>query len=246
MLEYANYYYIVLALQAFCLYHAYKNNNQQKWYWLIIFVPMIGCLIYLYLNFYSQRNISTITEGVKGMVYTNYVVEKLEKEVKYSDTVTNKMNLADAYTERGRFDEAMALYESCQKGFYENNPDLLRKILKVNYLRKEYDKVVALGERLETVKSVGDSEDKIAYAWALYHTGAPEKAEAKFHALDARYANFQARFEFARFFIETGRSNKAKQVLNNIVEEYDGMDKHEQDSKKDIQREAKRMLLTLK
>jgi hypothetical protein len=246
MLEYANYYYLVLALQAFCLYHAYKNNNQQKWYWLIIFLPVVGCLIYLYENFYSQRNISNITEGVKELVYTNYAVEKLEKEVKYSETVTNKMNLADAYTERGRFDEAMALYESCQKGFYENNPDLLRKILKVNYLRKEYDKVVTLGERLETVKSVGDSEDKIAYAWALYHVGEPENAEAKFKALDARYANFQARFEFARFYIETGRSSKAKQVLNNIVEEYDGMDKYEQDQKKPIQREAKRMLLTIK
>jgi hypothetical protein len=246
MLEYANYYYLVLVSQAFCIYHAYKNNNQQKWYWLIIFLPIVGCLIYLYNNFNSQRNISIIAEGGKGLVYTNLAVEKLEKEVQYSETVTNKMNLADAYTERGRFDEAMGLYESCQKGFYENNPDLLRKLLKVHYLRKEYDKVVALGERLETVKSVGDSEDKIAYAWALYYTGEPEKAEAKFITLDARYANFYARFEFARFYIETGRSPKAKQVLNNIIEEYDGMDKYEQDQKKPIQREAKRMLLTIK
>ena len=246
MFDYSGYYTLVLALQGVCLFHAYKNNIQQKWYWIIIFLPIIGCLIYLYENFYSRKNVSDLTEGVKGLVYSNYAVEKLEKEVKYSETVTNKMNLADAYTERGRFGEAIKLYESCQKGHQSTNPDLLRKMVRVYFLTKDYNKVIELGQKLEKVKSVGDSEDKIAYAWALQLTGQTAQAEVKFKEMDAPFANFKARLEFSKFLIETNRPLEAKTRLKSIIEEHDAMDSYERSLKRDFVKEAKRMLQTLK
>ena len=246
MFDYSGYYILILGLQAFCLFHAYKNNNQQKWYWIIIFVPLIGCAIYLYENFYSRRNIANLTEGVKGLVYNNYALEKLEKEVKYSETITNKINLADAYTERGRYDEALKLYESCRKGFYENNTDLLRKLLRGYYLKKDYNKVIEIGKLLENTKSVGDSEDKIAYAWALHFTGDKAKAEDKFKEMDAKFANFQARIEFAKFLIETNRNSDAKKILNAIIEEHEAMDSYEKGLKKNMVRESRRLLQSIK
>lgn len=242
---YSEYYSLIIILQAFCLYHAYKNNNQQKWYWLIIFLPVVGCLIYLYDNFYSRRNINSLTEGVKGLVYSNYAVEKLEKEVKFSETITNKMNLADAYTERGRHDEAIKLYESCRNGFYENNPDLLNKLLRGYYLKKDYNKVIEFGQLLETVKGLGE-EGKIAYAWAFHFTGNTPKAEEKFKEMDGKFANFQARIEFSKFLIEIGKINNAKAILNAILEEHDAMESYEKNAKRPFARESKRLLQTIK
>jgi hypothetical protein len=246
MFDYSQYYLVIIGLQGFCLFHAYKNNNQQKWYWLIIFLPFIGCLIYLYENFYNRRNINTLTEGVKVLVYNNYALEKLEKEVKYSETITNKMNLAEAYTERGRYSEALKLYESCKTGFYENNPELLQKLLRGYFLNKEYDKAIVIGQQLENVKSGGDMEDKVGYAWALHYTGNTTKAEAKFKALDAKFANFPARIEYAKFLIEIGKPNDAKTVLNAIGEEHEAMDSYEKSAKRGVAREAKRVLQTIK
>jgi hypothetical protein len=240
------YFPIVLILQAFCLYHAYKNNTGQKWYWIILFIPLLGCLFYLYENVYSTPNIGNITEGVKGLVYSNYAVEKLEKEVKYSETFANKLKLADAYTERGRFDEAIQLYESCRKGAYATNPDLLRKMIQAYYLKKDYTKVVELGQQLETVKNTGDLDHKVAYAWALYFTGNTPKAESEFKKLDAKFANFPARLEFARFLIEIGRKNDAQTILKSIIDEHEGMDSYEKKLKKDGVNAAKRLLQSIK
>ncbi len=241
-----SYYTLILALQGFCLFHAYKNGTGQKWYWIIIVVPLLGCLFYLYENVYSTPNIGNITEGVKGFVYSNYAVEKLEKEVKYSETYSNKLNLADAYTERGRYDEAIQLYESCRKGSYESNPDLLRKMIQALYLKKDYNRVVELGKQLENVKNLGDNEDKIAYAWALYFTGNAPKAEAEFRKLDAKFANFPARLQLAKFFIETQRTNDAKNLLTTIIDEHNGMDSYEKNLKKPVVREEKRLLQSIK
>lgn len=233
-------------LQAFYLYHAYRSHTQQKWYWIIIFVPVVGSLLYLYENFYNRRNMDSLAEGVRSLVFSNYEVGKLEKEVKFSPTLTNKINLGDAYTERGRYEDALALYASCEKSFNENNPELLHRLLKVYFLKKDYGKVVEYGKRLEPVKKLGDSEDKVAYAWALHRTGETEKAEAKFKELDSRFANYLTRLEYARFMIETDRPAAAKTLLNNILEECDSMDRYEKNSKRWVVKEAKRILPTIK
>lgn len=242
---YSEYYSVIIILQAFCLYHAYKNNNQQKWYWLIIFLPVVGCLIYLYDNFYSRRNINNLTEGVKGLVYSNYALEKLEKEVKFSETITNKINLADAYTERGRHAEALQLYESCKSGYYEKNPELLSKLLRGYFLTKNYNKVIEIGQQLERVKGV-EEEGRVAYAWALHYTGNTEGAEAKFKEMDAKFTNFQARIEFSKFLIEIGKPNDARPILNAILEEHDAMESYEKNAKRGFARESKRLLQTIK
>jgi hypothetical protein len=240
------YYYIILALQGFCLFHAYKNGSASKWYWIIIFLPLVGCLLYLYENFYTPRSVGDITEGVKELVYSNYAVDKLEKEVKYSETYANKLNLADAYTERSRYDEAIQLYESCRKGQYENNPDLLRKLIHPYFKKKDYAKVVEIGKLLEPAKNTGDLEDKIAYAWALHLTGNTIKAEEEFKKMDAKFANFPARVEFARFFVETGRSSEAKETLKAIIDEHAGMESYERKLKKNVANQAKRLLQSIK
>jgi hypothetical protein len=108
----------MLALQAFCLYHAYSNRSNQKWYYLIIFIPYVGCFIYLYDAFYSRRNVTQVTEVFKHVVNNNYKIEQLEKAAEFNDSATNNIRLADAYLETGRYPEAAVLYEGCRSVFF--------------------------------------------------------------------------------------------------------------------------------
>jgi len=50
------YYYADIALQIFCVIHCIRNNKQTWWIWLIIFVPFIGGIAYLYTEVFSRRN----------------------------------------------------------------------------------------------------------------------------------------------------------------------------------------------
>lgn len=105
------YFYPLLALQAFCIYHVYKTRQEQKWYWMIIFFPYVGCLIYLYEAFYSRRTVSNLTEGFKQVVNSNYRIEQLEAALRFSNTAKNKMDLAGAYVAIGRNADAITLYK---------------------------------------------------------------------------------------------------------------------------------------
>jgi hypothetical protein len=241
MFDFSNYYYLIMGLQGFCVYHAYKNNDGQKWYWLIIFLPVLGSLIYLYDSFYSRRNMQNLTENIKGVVYSNHAVEKLEKAYRFSDTFINKVNLADAYTERQRLDEAIALYELCRKGIYEDNIELLQKLSNAYYLNKNYQKVIEIGNQS---KPQGDG--KINYAWALFMTGDLTKSENKFRELNKPFSDFRGRMALASFLVETNRSDEARQLLNGVIEEFDNMSNYEQSLKRKSMKEVKDLLKTIR
>jgi len=233
-------------LQGFCLFHAYKNGTQQKWFYIIIFLPIIGSLIYLYEIFFHARSISNFSENVKGMVFSNYEVSKLEKEVKYSETTTNKIKLAEAYIERNRYDEAIKLLESCQQNGLVDSPDFQKLLLKAFFFNKEYNKVIEVGDKINSVKAYGDNGYKVAYAWSLWYCGNNERAEEEFKSLNTRFSNFVGRVEYAKFLIENKRKDEAKNLLNNLVNEYEGMDKNEKKWKRDVMVSAKNLLSTIK
>ncbi len=240
MFDFSNYYYLIMGLQGFCVYHAYKNNDGQKWYWLIIFLPVLGSLIYLYDSFYSRRNIQNLTENIKGVVYSNHAVERLEKAYKFSDTFQNKMNLADAYTERQRLDEAIVLYELCRKGMYADNPELLQKLSNAYFLNKNYLKVVEIGNQ-----SKPEDDGKINYAWALFMIGDITKSEGKFRELNKPFSDYRGRMALASFLVETNRKDEARQLLNSVTDEYESISNYEQSLKRKSIKEVKNLLKTI-
>lgn len=240
-----SYYTPILFLQAFCIYHAYRNNTHQKWMWLIIFVPLIGCLIYLYDNFASRRNFEDVQEGVKHMMSSNYQLKKLEKENKYAATVTNKVKLADAYVQNGRFAEAIELYLSCQHGLYAEDPELDKKLLHAYYLQKDYDAVLNCGKRLLMEKSFKNSDARVAYAWSLQHLGDTTEADANFRDMDIQFSNYSARIEYCQFLRNNQRTAEAKTKLEDMMDEIDHMDTHEQRMKKPILRRIKQLYASI-
>jgi hypothetical protein len=231
----------LLALQAFCLYHAYRNQVEQRWYWFIVFFPGIGCAIYLYHNFYSRRSIETIAEGMKGVVNSNYKIEQLEKALRFSDNITNKTNLADAYVTCGRYDEALTLYKECLTGFMADDPVIRIKVLFTSFLKKDFEATVAYGEELESEKRFQQSEERAAYAWALHHTGKTERAEKVFQQMDSTFTNYRQRIEYCKFLMATNRPGELQRKLQEMSEELEHLKGPERKFYRHVAREIREL-----
>ena len=213
----------LLILQAFCVYHAYKNNVDQRWYWLIIFFPLIGCIIYLYQNFYNRNTVQTISQGVKEVVNSNYRVEQLEKALRFNDNLSNKVNLADAYVRLGRFEEAIKLYIDCLSGFMAEDPDLRMKVVHTAFLNKDYATSIAYGEMLANEKTFKNAESRIAYAWSLQLTGKKDEAQAVFQDMNKSFTNYVHRLEYGKFLKETNQLENLKELVADLGEEFNHM-----------------------
>ncbi len=217
----------ILILQAFCLYHAYKNKSESWWYFLILMFPLIGCLIYLYKHFYSRQNVERVAEGVKQVVNTNYQVERMEKEHRFNDSVGNRINLADAYCEVGRFQEACELYESCRDGYLHDDPELTMKLMIAYFQLEHYSSVVELGQMLDGNKDFEDHSSRVAYAWSLHYEEENQKAEEAFAKMDVRYSHYGPRLEYCRFLDAIGKRAAATEKLDLMLNELSHMTRRE-------------------
>ncbi len=230
---------LVFLLEIFCLYHAYKNGTEQKWFWLIVVLPLIGSLIYLYYHFFNRVTVDDISENITKVVSNNYQIDKLEKEVAFSGTVSNKTLLAAEYLNVGAFEKAISLFESCLKGTNAGDTELLMGLVKAKYLNKEYDEVVKYGKQLENEKEFEKADERIAYAWSLFNTDNHRKAEEIFQTMDHQFSNYKHRLEYGNFLIQENRSNEAKELLSTLINEIDHMDRVEKRSNKIIYNDIK-------
>lgn len=232
----------ILILQGFCLYHAYSRGAENKWYFIIMLFPLIGALIYLYDTFYSRRKVDSLAEGVKTAFVSNYQTRKLENELSISNTIANKINLADEYYQLGRNEDALELYNSCLRGIYKDDPELLKKIIRCLYAEKDYESIVEVGQRMLKFPNFNKSEEKICLAWSCHHTGKSTLAQKYFSEMNTRFGNYLQRIEYAKFLDSNEFENEAKSLLIDLIDEIDSLDAYERRNKKQYHQEIKRLL----
>jgi hypothetical protein len=229
----------VILLQAFCVYHAYRHNTEQRWYWIILFLPALGSALYLFDHYYNRRDIHAVKESIKGVVNNNYKIEELEKALQFSDNHTNRINLADAYVESGRYGDSIKLYQESLTGFMADDPAVRIKLLQAHFLNQDYTETIIIGKELESDKSFRNTEQRLGYAWALHYDGKTEAAEKVFQDMDRPFTNHQQRVQYCRFLLNLGRTDEVKTRLTELVEEFNHIRGSERKLYRDIIRETK-------
>ena len=116
-------YFLIIALQAYCIYHVLKYRRPYYWILLILFLPVLGSAIYLITQIYNRPNVNRIQEEIVSIVNPAKKVKDLEKRLDFSDTYQNRVDLADAYLDIKQYDQAInhylqALEDKAQNGFY--------------------------------------------------------------------------------------------------------------------------------
>lgn len=217
------YYTPLLILQAFCVYHAYRNNAEQRWYWFIILFPVIGCVLYIIHNFSARNAVHNLAQGVKEVVNSNYKIEQLEKTLRFADNVTNRIALADAYVQNGRFQDALTLYKECLQGFMADDSTLRMKVLHTYFMARDFAAAIEIGEGLLQEKTFKNSDARISYAWAFYHNGQVEQSRAVFSDMNKSFTNYVHRLEYCRFLLATKDHDELKSVLTELLEEFEHM-----------------------
>jgi len=214
-----NYYYIILALQGICVLHCMRRRNEQKWIYLIIFLPVIGCIAYFFTEIMNERGVRNITQGIGTAVNPSNSIKKLEKRLKFADTHQNKVLLADAYLAAGDEDNAIRLYEESRIGVFLDNEYVLMQLVKAYAAKRDYEKVIPLALKVKHIVEFQKSKAHIEYAKALYYTGKTTDAETEFAAMKGKFAHYEPRYYYGLFLADTGRTDAAVALFNEMIEE---------------------------
>ncbi len=215
-----SYFYIItIVLQGICVYHCIRKGRQNTWIWLIVFLPIIGCLIYFFTEIVTRREIQNVQAGVGTVFNPGGRIKRLEENIKVSDAFENKVALADAYLDAGQTIRAIELYEWSLEGNFEENEHVLNQLIIAYFQSKRFEEIIPLAKKIYKRPQFPRSKAHILYAMSLEQTGNSELAEAEFKTMKARFSNFEARYQYGLFLQRAGRQNEGRQLFAQIADE---------------------------
>ncbi|WP_299124110.1 hypothetical protein [uncultured Winogradskyella sp.] len=238
-------YYLIVALQAFCIYHVYKNHKPYYWYFLIFFIPVIGSLIYIITQVYNKNDADKIQSEITSIINPTKKIKDLERKIEFSDTYTNRIELADAYVQNTDMPNAIVNYKKTLEDVDQNDLYARQQLILCYFQLKDYLGVVEHSEVILNKREFKGSKQQFCYGLALKELGKLEKAEEQLKEIDRPYSNYNERLELAKFYIENHRKSEGADLLNEIYAESQHMTKPNRRIYRTTIAEVERLLKTL-
>ena len=214
-------YYVSITLQVICVIHCLRNKGtRQNWIWLIVFVPLVGCVAYFFAEILPKRNTGDWAAELTSLFISPAArIRRLEENLSFSNTFNNRILLADAYRIAGRTEEAIELYTTSLTGYFAENEYATSCLIAAYFTAGRYAELIQLAKKIYRSPQFPRSQAHVQYARALELTGDNTAAENEFKKMNGRFADFEARHQYALFLRRAGRNEESRQILQDIVRE---------------------------
>src|SRR5881394_1416265 len=120
---------LTVIIQFTFAFHALRTGRDQKWIWIIILAPVVGCLAYYFMEVFphsrEERQLRKHIHDVAKALNPDGELKRRTEDVTQNASVENRAALAGECLEKGMFDEAIRLYEGCLEGPHKNDPRIL-------------------------------------------------------------------------------------------------------------------------
>jgi hypothetical protein len=216
-----NSYYIILAIQVVCILHVLKTGRSREWLYLLIFLPLVGAIVYFFREILPGLRNNTSTTNISNVIFPNGRIKELERNLRISDTDANRLNLAAEYARLGKYDKAIDLTKSCLTGIYANDPGILRDLATYYALNEQYADSVTSFKRVLAVKNskFDRPEDELAYAKALDDAGFTAEAEEEYKKIIRIHHSVEAMYRYGLLLKKQGNTNEANAQFKNAIDQ---------------------------
>jgi hypothetical protein len=218
---------ISLGLLVLCVVHSIRTGNVFPWIYVMVFLPGIGPLIYLFMvivpELFRSRGARTFKRGAARAIDPNKDFRAAVREVEMVGSVDAKRALAEQLVQRGHYADAIGLYRNALQGQFATDPALLVGIARAQLLNGDGAGAQASLDALQAADPKFSSEEAhMIYARALELQGRNEEAAEEYRRLVPYFAGEEARVRYATVLDRMGRRDDARAVFAQVVKNLDG------------------------
>lgn len=229
---------VILIIQIGFAAHAIRRGHDQLWIYLIIFVPLIGCILYTVMVVLPEARSSRAVRGVSKAVTTTLDPKRdLRKRVEdlgVSDTTENRVMLAEELVKHGMVDDAVALYQRSLTGIYATDPHLMLGLAKAFFAAGQFKQTQETLDRLSQINPEYRNQDgHLLYARALEELGEIDQAAEEYRALCRYYNGAEAKCRYGLLLKRNGKSAEAVTLFEELLRAAKRASKHSNRLNKD-------------
>ena len=214
--------YLALAMLAAQVFFAVHAVRQGKAWWLFIlfFFPGVGVLVYFFAEYLPDMRTGGLRSAGKRLarrLNPAAEVKRLEDEVALSNTVNNRLALAEAYLHAGRGDDAVALVRTCLNGIHEDDPRVLGALARACHAAGHMDEARDAMERLKRQGTMLTASVQLLDARIAEDSGDVEGALRAYAVLSRGAAGEEARCRYALLLKRVGRPDEAYALFEEML-----------------------------
>lgn len=215
--------FLILAAQVAFVLHAIKRGHAYGWIYLIIFLPAIGCLIYaigvVIPELRTSRAARRLSTGITNTLDPERDLRKKLDNLHVSDSVENRILLAEELNKKGLFDDAIALYRDSLRGVHEFDARLLLGLAQTYFDKNDLtESLTTLNTLKEHCPDARSQDGHLLYARALAGLHRHSEALSEFNALIPYFTGPEAKCVYGQYLYDTGDVNQAKTVFREILD----------------------------
>jgi hypothetical protein len=217
---------IVLFIQFCFAYHALKTGRPYWWIFVIMAFPVMGCLIYYFVEVFPNTRESTkaakavrdAVDGVSRRMDPEKELRQRIADLELNPSIDNRRALAEECLASGLAAEAVKLYRGCLSGPYANDPHLKIGLANAELavrdagaLKKSAQDLLANHPGYKT------GEVTLLLARALEGLGETNAAEAAYADAIKVFSGEEARFRYGAMLRSMGQMERAKGQFAELI-----------------------------
>jgi hypothetical protein len=213
---------LAFGLQLLCLAHVVRTGRSRQWLFIILALPLAGCLIYLFLEILPDlgrsRAARQAVQGIGAVIDPERELRELTERVAEVDTVENRTALAEECLRRGRPDDAKRLFETCLTGVHATDHGLMLGLARAQFALEDYPGACATLDRLRACHpDLSCPEGHLLYARSKELEGNAAQALIEYAALVGYHPGQEPRCRLALLLQKTGRVAEARAMFQDVV-----------------------------
>ncbi|MBV9330659.1 MAG: tetratricopeptide repeat protein [Alphaproteobacteria bacterium] len=216
-----------IVLLVVCVVHAIRSGRIFPWIYVIVFLPVIGSLIYIAVEIVPGilrgRQAARIGVGMRELADPGRSLRQAGREAALVGSVDAKRALAEQHLARGHFEDAVAIFKDALQGQFSQDTALLYGLARAQFLAGDASGAERSLSELEAAEPGHMSDDaRLLYAKALEAQGKDSEALAVYRPLVRVYPGQEARARYGLLLKKTGSPAEANEVFREILRLLDG------------------------
>ena len=213
---------LVVLLQVIAVVHLFRTGRDMRWLFLIILVPLIGCLAYFIVevlpSFQNSPGARRALKRAKNAMDPGRDLRENTLSYERSQNVETASKLAEELTKAGRHAEAIRVCTEARTGLFEDDPKILLSLSKAQFAAGDHAAAIATLDYLRD-KNPGfrSADGHLIYARALEESGATQRALEEYAALANYYPGAEARVRQAMLHKKVGEAARAGELFAAIL-----------------------------
>lgn len=203
--------------------HVLKTDRRPAWVLIIAVIPILGWLAYIYVELLPGWLASRSGQDPQKKIRYSRESEQAFKDalikLELTDTVSNRMALAEQYLLREQFQEAKEQYEKCLSGFNKTDPTLMLGLAKAEFGLTNHTQTITILDTLKTANpNFKSPEGHLMYARAQEAVDNIPVAIGEYEALITYYPSPEPTCRLALLLKANGDVKRAHELFTKVVE----------------------------